>query len=107
VTRETEAWFDIGTPQSYLDAVDWYLDGDCYVHPDAELVDTALGENVQIMAGARLEDATVEESVIFPDATITDGQVRRSIVDEDTHVESLDLSGAVIGAHTKLNGGSR
>jgi glucose-1-phosphate thymidylyltransferase len=59
------------------------------------------------MAGARLEDATVEESVIFPDATITDGQVRRSIVVEDTHVESLDLSGAVIGAHTKLNGGSR
>ena len=70
----------IRTPGSYLDAVDWFLESD------------------------RIEDATVENSVIFPEATITGDEVRRSIVDEDTHVKSLNLSGAVIGAHTRLNG---
>jgi len=26
------------------------------------------------------------------------------LIDEQTHVDSLNLSGAVIGAHTQLNG---
>ena len=102
-----EAWFDIGTPESYLDAVDWFLDGDTYVHPDAELVDTSLGDSVQILEGARIEEAIVENSAIFSEATIRGGEVRRSIVDEDTHVESLNLSGAVIGGHTRLHGSGR
>ncbi|PSQ36196.1 glucose-1-phosphate thymidylyltransferase [Halobacteriales archaeon QS_9_70_65] len=71
-----EAWFDIGTPESYLDAVAWYLDGGTYV-----------------------------SSIVFPEATIVGGELRRSIVDENTQVEGLNLSGAVIGAHTELNGG--
>jgi glucose-1-phosphate thymidylyltransferase len=99
-----EAWFDIGTPESYLDAVEWYLDGEKYIHPDTDIVDTDVGANVQIMQGATLDEASVENSVIFPEATIIDSEVRRSLIDEDTHVEGLDLSGAVIGAHTQVNG---
>jgi glucose-1-phosphate thymidylyltransferase len=100
-----EAWFDIGTPESYLDAVAWYLDGGTYVHPDADVNGATLGENVQILAGATVDDATVESSIVFPEATIVGGELRRSIVDENTQVEGLNLSGAVIGAHTELNGG--
>ena len=98
------AWFDIGTPESYLDAVAWHLGGDNYVDPSAEVTDANLGENVQILADAVVEDATVTESVVFPESTIKGGELRRSLVDTNTHVESLDLSGAVIGAHTQLNG---
>ena len=58
-----------------------------------------LGENVQI-----LEDATITDSVIFPETTIKQSELRRSLIDTDTHLESLNLSGAVIGAHTQLNG---
>jgi glucose-1-phosphate thymidylyltransferase len=99
-----EAWFDIGTPASYLDAIAWHLDGTNFVHPTADIENATLGENVQVLAGATLENTTVENSVIFPDATIRNSEIRRSIVDHMTEIESLDLSGAVIGAHTKLNG---
>jgi len=101
-----EAWFDIGTPESYLDAIAWYLDGENYVHPDATLEDTTLGENVQVLADATISNTTITGSVVFPEATIDDGELRRSIIDTETYIESLDLSGAVIGAHTTLNGTS-
>ncbi len=102
-----EAWFDIGTPESYLDAVAWRLDGSNYVHPDADVDEASLGENVQVMAGAELTDVTIDNSVVFPGATLEGSEIRRSIIDRETHIESLDLSGTVIGPHARVNGGSR
>ena len=98
------AWFDIGTPESYLDAVAWRLDGDTHVHPSAELTNVELGENVQILEDATIEGTTITDSVVFPGATIKHGELRRSLIDTDTDLESLNLSGAVISAHTTLNG---
>ena len=57
-----------------------------------------------MLADIDLEDVTVEESVIFPETTVRGGEIWRSIVDEDTHVEGLNLSSAAIGAHPILNG---
>jgi len=57
-----------------------------------------------MMADATLEDTTTEESVVFPEATIRDSEIRRSIVDQQTDIESLNLADAVIGAHTKPDG---
>lgn len=95
----TEGWFDIGTPESYLDAIAWHLGGTNYIHPDAELDGVTLGENVQIMANAELEDVTIDNSVVFDGTSIRDSEIRRSIIDRNTDVRSLDLSGAVIGEH--------
>ena len=97
-----EAWFDIGTPESYLDAVAWYLDGDSYVAPSADVETATVGENVQILEGASLSDVTVERSVVFPEAEIVGCEIRDSIIDRGTRVEGMDLSGALIGAHTRL-----
>ena len=91
------------TPESYLDAVAWHLDGENYVHPSAAVADADLGENVQIMADVELEDVTVDNSVVVPEATIQGGELRRSLVDEAC-VAGLHRSGAVIGAHTRVNG---
>ncbi|WP_435067118.1 sugar phosphate nucleotidyltransferase [Haloplanus sp. C73] len=100
------AWFDIGTPESYLDAVAWHLDGDVRVHPDATIENSDLRENVHVMAGAEVVNSTLEGTVVFPNATIRDADVRRSIIDEETRVENLDLADALIGAHsTMTNGG--
>ena len=82
----------------------WHLDGDNYVAPSAAVTDADLGENVQILGDAVVEDATVSDSVVFPEATIKGGELRRSLVDTNTHVEARNLSGAVIGAHTELSG---
>ncbi|WP_435144007.1 sugar phosphate nucleotidyltransferase [Halobaculum sp. P14] len=99
------AWFDIGTPESYLDAVAWSLDGDTLVDPDATVKNTVLGENVHVMEGAEVVDSALTECVVFPNATIRNADVRHSIIDEETTVEGLDLSGALIGAHSQLTNG--
>ncbi|MFC7006730.1 NDP-sugar synthase [Halalkalicoccus salilacus] len=101
-----EAWFDIGTPDSYLDAVAWHLDGDSYLHPDATIENSEIGENVQVLAGAHLEGVTADHSVIFPDVTVRNCELRRTIIDEGTRVEEIDLSGALLGAHTRIDGDS-
>jgi glucose-1-phosphate thymidylyltransferase len=99
------AWFDIGTPDSYLDAVGWHLDGDAMVARDAVVEDSTIGENVHVMRGATIEDSHLERAVVFPDATVRDSDIRSSIIDEQTHVENLDLAGALIGAHTHISNG--
>jgi glucose-1-phosphate thymidylyltransferase len=99
------AWFDIGTPESYLEAVAWHLDGHNHVADSATLEETTLGENVHVMADATVEHSHLDHSVIFPDATITDSDIRESIIDEHTHLDNLDLAGALIGAHTTITNG--
>ncbi|MGB9986394.1 sugar phosphate nucleotidyltransferase [Salarchaeum japonicum] len=99
------AWFDIGTPESYLDAVSWTLGGDNLVADTATVENTTLGENVHVMDGARVVNSSLDNSVVFPDATVVDCDVRDSIIDEETHVENIDFAGALIGAHTTISNG--
>ncbi|QSW98437.1 sugar phosphate nucleotidyltransferase [Haloterrigena alkaliphila] len=99
------AWFDIGTPESYLDAVGWHLDGESIVADSATLENATVGENVHVMADVTLENTDLDHAVIFPEATVQDADIRRSIIDEGTHLEDIDLAGALIGAHTTITNG--
>ena len=99
------AWFDIGTPESYLDAVAWHLGGDNRIHPSATVENVELRGNVHVMAGADIADSTLERTVVFPNATIRDADVRGSIIDEETRIENLDLADALIGAHSTMTNG--
>jgi len=99
------AWFDIGTPESYLDAVAWTLGGDTLVHDDATVVDSDLGENVHVMADADVTGSSIDRAVVFPEATLYECAVRDSIIDEDTRLEHIDFSGALVGAHTHITNG--
>ncbi|TYT60579.1 sugar phosphate nucleotidyltransferase [Natrialba swarupiae] len=99
------AWFDIGTPESYLDAVAWHLEGESLVAASAVLENATIGDNVHVMDDVTLEDTDLEHAVIFPDATVQNGDIRRSIIDEGTRLEDLDLAGALIGAHTTITNG--
>ncbi|MDG5817596.1 NDP-sugar synthase [Natronococcus sp. A-GB7] len=96
------AWFDIGTPESYLDAVAWHLDGESLIADSATLENATIGENVHVMDDVTLIDTDLDHAVVFPKATIENGAVRRSIIDEGTRLEELDLAGALIGAHTTI-----
>ncbi|GAB3671458.1 sugar phosphate nucleotidyltransferase [Halopiger thermotolerans] len=100
------AWFDIGTPESYLDAVAWHLGGDSLIAESATLENATIGDNVHVMGDVTLEDTNLDHAVIFPEATVRNGDIRRSIIDEETHIEELDLAGALIGAHTTITNGS-
>ncbi|MEY7849612.1 sugar phosphate nucleotidyltransferase [Natrarchaeobius sp. A-rgal3] len=100
-----EAWFDIGTPESYLDAVAWDLEGDVHVAETASVERTTLGENVHVMDGAEVTDAHLSNSIVFPNATIRDCEVRSSIIDRDTALDGLQFNGALVGAHTRIVNG--
>ncbi|MEY7850766.1 sugar phosphate nucleotidyltransferase [Natrarchaeobius sp. A-rgal3] len=96
-------WFDIGTPESYLDAIAWKLDGNQQVHPDAVVENTSIGPNVHIMADARVEDSFVRDCIIFPETSITDCELERTIVDTNAQVDGKSLSSTMIGPRTVLD----
>ncbi|WP_436929308.1 sugar phosphate nucleotidyltransferase [Halosimplex halobium] len=100
-----EAWFDIGTPDSYLEAVAYYLDGENRVADGATVENSTLGENVHVLDDAEVVDSSLDNSVVFPGATLRDCDVRESIIDRETTLEDLDLAGALIGAHTTITNG--
>ncbi len=97
-----EAWFDIGTPENYLAAVAWALDGETIVADSATVEAADLGDNVHLMAGAHVTNTTLQRSLVFPGATVEGGTIRNSVVDEEALVCGLDLSGALVGAHSRL-----
>ncbi|WP_229112873.1 sugar phosphate nucleotidyltransferase [Halapricum desulfuricans] len=99
------AWFDIGTPESYLEAVAWELDGESRIADSATVESAEIGGNVHVAEGATVTDSTLERSIVFRNTTISGCELRDSIIDRDTHLENLDLGGALIGAHTKIANG--
>jgi len=99
------AWFDIGTADSYLDAVEYALDGGTLVDDDATVEGSDLGDVVHVMAGASVTDSTLDRAVVFPDATISHSEIRNSVIDAGATLTGVDLSGALIGSHTSITEG--
>ncbi|MFW6045984.1 MAG: NDP-sugar synthase, partial [Natronomonas sp.] len=100
-------WFDIGTPQSYLEAVAWSLDGDSVIAESATVERSTIGPNVHVMADAEVTDSSLDGTLIFESAVIEGCEIHDTIIDEGTHIENVDLAGALIGAHTQLLNGTR
>lgn len=98
------AWYDIGTPESYLQANSYLLGGESLIEDDVEIIDSDIGSNSYVMSGARIVNSVVENSIVFRDAEITDCTVRGSIIDRKTVVGGVDFQNALIGEHTQLNG---
>ncbi|MFY4816341.1 sugar phosphate nucleotidyltransferase, partial [Haloarcula sp. AONF1] len=99
------AWFDIGTADSYLDAVEYALDGGTLVADDATVENSDLGDVVHVMSGATVTDSTLDRAVVFEDATITDSKISKSVIDEGVTLENVDLTGALIGSYTSITEG--
>lgn len=97
-----EAWFDIGTAESYLDAVAWAFDGESSVESDATIRNTELGSNVHVMGDATVTNSTLERTVVFPGATVTGSTLQDSIIDREASLHDVDTVDALVGAHTKL-----
>jgi len=99
------AWFDIGTADSYLDAVEYALDGGSLVADGATVEDSDIGDVVHVMDGATVTDSTLDRAVVFEDATIADSSIRNSVIDEGATLTGVDLSGSLIGAYTSITDG--
>lgn len=93
-------WFDIGTPEGYLEA-NKEITGK-KVAESAELEDSKVGENVFVMEGCKIVDSRLENCIVFPLTEVEDSQLKDSIIDSECDIQNIDLNGAVIGKHTTL-----
>lgn len=93
-------WFDIGTPEGYLEAQSEVSGG--RVAETAEVRGSEIGGNVVLMDGVEVVDSDLENTVVFPDTVIKESDIKDSIVDSGCEIEDMDLRGAVIGRHTKI-----
>jgi glucose-1-phosphate thymidylyltransferase len=96
------AWFDIGTPESYLDAVAYELDGDARVAPSATVENVTFGTGVRVMPNATVRDARLDWTVVFEGAAVRNATVRDSLLDRESEVDGVDLAGSVVGPYTRL-----
>lgn len=92
-------WFDIGTPQGYLNALDEVMEENI-IHGQTENCD--IGENVLVLQESRLEDVTIENSIVFPETVIKNSEVRNSLIDSHSDVEDADINDAILGKHTNM-----
>ena len=95
-------WYDIGTADSYLEAVEFALDGGSIVSDDATVTDSDIGENVHVLGDATIENASLDNTVVFPDAHVSDAAVSGSVIDVKASVEGIDLDEALLGQHTRV-----
>jgi len=96
------AWYDIGTPESYLEAVEFALEGENIVADDATVENSRLGNNVHVLSGATIQNSDIDDTVVFQDATITDADITDSVIDEKATVDDKDLDSALIGQHSRV-----
>ena len=96
-------WYDIGEPASYLEAVAWRLGGDSLVADSATVEGTDVSPNVHVMADATVRESSLENSLVFPGATVEASALEASIVDTEAVVRNLDLSEALVGAHSRID----
>ncbi|MFC6756004.1 MULTISPECIES: NDP-sugar synthase [Haloarcula] len=97
-----DVWYDIGTADSYLEAVEFALEGSQIVADDATVENSKLGDNVHVLSGATIKNSTVENTVVFKDASIVDADVTNSVIDEEASVHDKDLDGSLLGQNTRV-----
>jgi len=95
-----DVWFDIGEAVAYLDAVDWKLGGEPKIADSATVENSDLNGSTHVMDGATVSDATLTDTLVFPDATVEGGDLDETIVDEKATVEDIDLTESLIGGYS-------
>lgn len=90
-------WYDIGTPESYIDAVEWWLNGDKYVSSSTQIINSSIGPNTIILDDCKIEDTDLESSVIFSQSNVRNCSIYRSVIDEKVSVNGADLETGIVG----------
>ncbi len=115
-------WYDVGNPDSYLEAFKMYLTN--HVSEDVEIDRTSkiiepvvieegvkirrrsiIGPYAYIGRNCEIEASDISDSVIFDDVVLKKTKVWRSIIDEKCEIRNLELSSSIIGGHAKIQRG--
>jgi glucose-1-phosphate thymidylyltransferase len=102
----TEAWIDIGSFATYLEAHRLLLGGKAVMADGSGVQRTELRGSVSVAKGCRIEGSELQDCMIFEGNTITDCTLRDCVIDENCVLRGVDLSGKMIRAGTHLVVGS-
>ncbi|MFP4632337.1 MAG: NDP-sugar synthase [Halobacteriales archaeon] len=98
------AWFDVGTPESYLAATDHVLGGEPLVEDGADVSGDVVGSSY-VADGAVVDGSRLKDSVVLGDAVVRDSSLTSTVVDRQAVVEDLDVSEGLVGAHSEIRSG--
>lgn len=96
-----EAWYDIGTAEGYLEALQGVV-GPRFVQ--GELTDCEEGSGVYVFGDAQARGSRLENTVLLPGAVVENAELTNCIVDGQAHVRNVALGGSLVGAHDQLTG---
>lgn len=98
----SEAWLDIGSFQSYIDAHRLVV-GERLIAGDGSSVrGTQCRGSVAVGPGSRIERASLTDCMVFGNCVIEDCTLSECIVDEDCELRGIDLRGKMIRRGTKI-----
>ncbi|MFB6284819.1 MAG: NDP-sugar synthase [Halobacteria archaeon] len=95
-------WYDIGTPDSYLDANREMMDSETYVHEDAVVEGSELGDGSYVMEDAVVEDSEIGNSIIFPEAEVEEAEVDDTVIDTCARVNGIDIEESIVGEYSRV-----
>jgi glucose-1-phosphate thymidylyltransferase len=99
----TEEWIDIGSFESYLDA-HRLLSKENRIASTTRLVNSILGESVEIGENCLLEGAEIENSILLENCVIKNARIRGCIIDKNCVIEGVDLDRKMIRAGSRIHG---
>lgn len=92
-------WFDIGSPEGYLDALSSVMEGNII---KGRTSNCDIGENVLVLKDTMLENVEIENSVVFPETELRDSSIRDSLIDSHSSIEDADIKDAILGKHSSM-----
>lgn len=100
--RFTEAWFDIGSFETYLEATRSIVGDQLIAAPDSVLTSTERTGSVVLWAKTSVTDSILEDTVIFDGCIIENCVLRDCIIDNNCTLKGIDLTGKMLRAGTTL-----
>ncbi|AEK73098.1 sugar-phosphate nucleotidyltransferase [Thermococcus sp. 4557] len=120
--RFSEYWYDIGSADSYLEALKTLLREshveEIQISPYAKIIPpvvikrgakilgrSIIGPYAYIGENCVIENSDVSDSIIFRNTVIKNSTIWRSIIDEKCEIRNLELRKSLVGGHAKIQRG--
>ena len=120
--RFSDYWYDIGSADSYLEALKTLLKEshieEIQISPHAKIIPpvvikrgakilgrSLIGPFAYIGENCTIENSDVSDSIIFRDTVIKNSTIWRSIIDEKCEIRNLELRKSLVGGHAKIQRG--
>ncbi len=120
--RFSDYWYDIGSADSYLEALKTLLDEshveEIQISPYSKIIPpvvirrgarilgrSIIGPYAYIGEDCVIENSDISDSIIFGRTVIRNSTIWRSIIDEKCEIRNLELKKSLVGGHAKIQRG--